>query len=310
MNYLITGGAGFIGSNLAHKLTGDITVIDKCLPNTGYNERNLQPIMDRIEFIESDIADYDRTKEAIEKADVIFNLAGMTSHINSTKEPLEDVQNNLVAQINFLENCRQLNDNARIVFTGTRGQYGRPEKTPVAENAAEKPLDVNGVNKSAAEKLHLIYAETYGMKITALRLTNIYGPRASSKNYLGFIGYFVGQALRGKPLEVFGGAQKRDILYIDDLIEAMLVADKPGEVFNIGSGRAVSVGEVANTIGQLTGAKIIVKDHPSDHGKIEVGDFVCDITKAKKLLGWEPKVNYKEGLTKTIEFYRKNGMGW
>jgi len=303
---IVTGGAGFIGSNLVHRLVTDgedVVVIDSCESGTGFSENNLRGVADKIEFIRADIGDYEKTKHAIKEAEKIYNLAGITSHTASMQNPLKDVEKNLASQVNFLENCRRLNDRAFIVFTGTRSQYGIPTRNPVPEEERLRPLDANGINKTAAEMYHLLYSDSYGMDAVCLRLANIYGPRMPTNNkQLGFVGYFIGQAMRGIDIEVFGGQQKRDLLYVEDLLDAVEMMDRKhrGQVFNVGSGNAVTIMKVAETICGITGTRFKKVDYPHENKKLEVGDFISDISKIKKL-GWSASVTIEEGLQKTIQ---------
>src|SRR6476620_5660334 len=211
---LITGGLGFIGSNLAHRLVGlgsDVTVVDSLIPDYGGNRYNVEDIRDRIQINVSDVRDTHSLRHLVQDKDYLFNLAGQTSHLDSMTNPMPDLEINCQAQLSILETCRAGNPKIKIVFASTRQIYGRPTRLPVDETHPLNPVDVNGINKMAGEQYHLLYHQVHGMKTTALRLTNTIGPRMRIKDARQtFVGVWIRRLLEGEPIEVWGGAQLRD----------------------------------------------------------------------------------------------------
>ncbi len=313
---LITGGLGFTGSNLAHKLVelnAEVTIVDSLIPQYGGNIYNVNDIIDKIRLNIADIRDSYSMNFLVQKQDFIFNLAGQVSHVSSMKDPLTDLEINCRAQISILEACRHNNPDVKIVFAGTRGQYGRVSYTPVDEKHTLQPIDVNGINKVAGEQYHLLYNNIYGIRATSLRLTNTYGPRQSMKNSeQSFLNWFIRLAIDGERIKIFGdGEQKRDFNYIDDVVRALLMvagSDKSnGEVFNLGSWKPISIIEVTKLLLEVTktGSFEFVP-FPEDRKKIEIGDYWGDFSKIRTFFGWEPNVTLKEGLEMTVKFYLKN----
>jgi UDP-glucose 4-epimerase len=306
---LITGGAGFIGSNLARRLLelgADVTVIDAMIPNTGANKRNLEEIENKIKFVQADIRD--DIDELIKDKDYIFHLAALISHSGSMEDPKSDMDINVKGTLNLLEACRK-NSKAVLVYTGTRSQYGTPQYLPVDEKHLCNPKDINGINKLTAEKYVLLYSKLYGIKSICLRLTNTYGPRHQMKySRQGFLNWFIRLAMDNKKIQVFGnGENKRDFNYIDDVIDALiLIAEKEayGEVFNLG-GENASVLDLAKAVSESIGGSYEIVPYPDEVKRVEVGDFIASYDKIKKL-GWKPKTTLKEGIRRTKEFYEKN----
>jgi UDP-glucose 4-epimerase len=313
---LITGGLGFIGSNLACKLVelnAEVTIVDSLIPYYGGNLYNVHDIVDRVKLNIADIRDSHSMNVLVRNQDYIFNLAGQVSHISSMKDPLTDLEINCKAQLTFLEACRHNNPDVKTVFAGTRGQYGRPEYLPVDEKHPIHPVDINGINKAAGEQYHILYNKIYGIRSTSLRLTNTYGPRHSMKSSeLSFLNWFIRLAIEGETIKIFGdGEQKRDFNYIDDVVRAFLIvaaSDKSnGEVFNLGNFETISIKEVTRLLLEITktGSCEFIK-FPEERSKIEIGDYLGDFKKIKNFFGWEPKIPLKVGLGRTVVFYLKN----
>ncbi|MFM8884804.1 MAG: NAD-dependent epimerase/dehydratase family protein, partial [Chthoniobacterales bacterium] len=223
---LITGGLGFIGSNLAARLVNDgaqVSVVDSLIPEYGGNRHNVAEIADRIDINISDVRDPHSMEYLIQGKDVMFNLAGQTSHMDSMSDPHTDLEINAKAQLSMLEACRRHNSGIKVVFASTRQIYGKPDYLPVDEKHLLRPVDVNGINKMAGERYHILYHHVYGMRTSALRLTNTYGPRMRIKDARQtFLGVWIRLLLEGKPFQIWGGGQLRDFTYIDDCVDALL----------------------------------------------------------------------------------------
>jgi UDP-glucose 4-epimerase len=313
---LITGGMGFIGSNLARRLVdldAEVTIVDSLIPDYGGNPFNIQGIEDRVRVNIADIRDESSMNYLVQEQDYLFNLAGQVSHIDSMRDPYTDLEINCRSQLSLLEACRKHNPDVKVVFAGTRQQYGKPLYLPVDEAHLMQPTDVNGINKMAGEWYHIVYNNVYGIKACSLRLTNTYGPRQLMKhNRQGFIAWFIRLAIEGEEIQLFGdGSQKRDLTYVDDVVEAFLLAaasdEANGQVFNLGGLEPVSLKELTELIIDVadTGNYKLVP-FPEERRAIDIGDFYADYDKIKKTLGWEPKVGLREGLEQTIAYYRKH----
>lgn len=314
-NVLVTGGLGFIGSTLSLRLAelgAHVTVIDCELPESGANPFNVSEGPASLEITTGDIGDATLIRRLVAGKSFIFNLAGTLSHTDSMRQPLRDLYSNCSAHVVLLEACRETNPAARILFTGTRGQYGNPQKTPVDEAHPLVSADVNGINKSAGEAYHLLYARHYGMHACSLRLSNTYGPRHQMRHHRqGVLNWFVRRVLDGDPILLFGdGKQVRDVHYVDDVVEAMLMtlaSDKSkGEIYNLG-GTPLSLRQVADLLIELNqGGQIEFKSFPPEFKWVEVGDFIADYSKIRDSIGWQPRVQPREGFEKTLRFYRQN----
>ena len=312
---LITGGLGFIGSNLAKRLVGldnKVSVVDSLIPEYGGNIRNIEGIRDKITINLSDIRDAYSTNELIKGQDYIFNLAGQTSHLDSMENPFTDLDINAKAQLSILEASRKHNPDARIVFASTRQIYGRPQYLPVDEKHPMHPVDVNGINKIAGEQFHILYHEVYGLASSVLRLTNTYGPRMRIKDARQtFLGIWIKNLLQGKPIQVYGdGEQRRDYNFVDDVIDALLLSatseDAVGKAFNLGGSDPLSLKETAKLMcNQVQGAEFEMIPFPQDRKAIDVGDFVCDYNAFSNSFGWQPKITFEEGILKTLNFFKK-----
>jgi UDP-glucose 4-epimerase len=313
---MVTGGLGFIGSNLARHLVtlgAKVLVVDSLIPDYGGNLFNIAEIADRITLNIADIRMDSTMNVLVRDCDVIFNLAGQVSHIDSMLDPHTDLEINCRAQLTMLEACRKYNRDVRVVFAGTRQVYGRPERLPVDERHLVNPTDINGVNKAAGEYYHLLYNNVFGVRASSLRLTNVYGPRQLIKhNRQGFIGWFIRLAIEDAEIQVFGdGSQLRDFVYVDDAADAFLRAGAldacDGEVFNVGGDRPVSHRELVALLIDVAGSgRVRYVDWPPEKKRIDIGSFYSDSSKFKTTAGWSPSVALREGLARTIQFYRAN----
>jgi UDP-glucose 4-epimerase len=310
---VVTGGLGFIGSNLARELAwlgARVTVVDARYPRHGSNVRNLAGV-GGIEVFECDLGD-SAVGTAVEGADYVFNLGGQVSHVDSMNDPLFDLDVNTRSQLAFLETLRHGAPNAMVVFTSTRQLFGRPRYLPVDEEHPISPVDVNGVSKYAAERFHLLYGDCYGLPVVILRLTNVYGPRQRLRDdFQGFLPIFIRRALLGESIQVFGdGAQQRDCLYVDDVVKCLLHAANPdvaGEVFNIGNDEHLSVLELAHAVVNAAGTGAVVQvPWPADRDAIDIGSYFGDPSKAKRLLDWTPETPFVEGIERAMAFYREH----
>jgi nucleoside-diphosphate-sugar epimerase len=314
---LITGGLGFIGSNLAHALLPArprrILLIDCLVPDCGGNPFNLEGIRDQVAVERVDLGDREAVAPLLSGVDWIFNLAGHVSHIDSMRNPLLDLKLNASDHVAFLEACRQVAPKARIVFTSTRQVYGRPEYLPLDEKHPTRPVDVNGVSKLAAEHFHRVYHQAHGLKSVILRLTNTYGPRQLVRHARqGFIGWFVRQALDGEEIKLYGdGKQLRDLAYVEDVVEGLLRAGACdaayGQTLNLGGGPATSLREIAELVVQAAGAgKIGFMPWPEEKRAIDIGSAQTSYAQATALFDWQPRTELAVGLEAMIEYYRRH----
>jgi UDP-glucose 4-epimerase len=311
---LITGGLGFIGSNLARELVkfgAKVTVLDSLIPEYGGNRRNLRGLERKVDVNLADVRDRHSLPEFLRGQHFLFNLAGQTSHMDSMTDPETDLEINCRAQLTLLEACRKHNPGIRVVFASTRQIYGRPDYLPVDEKHPLRPVDVNGINKLAGEEYHLLYSEVHGIRSTVLRLTNTIGPRMRVKDARQtFVGVWIRQILEGKPVEVWGGNQLRDFTYVDDAVEAFLLAathpKAVGGVFNLGGVSRVSLRDLAATLVMVAGqGSYAVKPFPTDRKKIDIGDYYSDCRLISKKLGWKPRTTIKQALAHTVDYYRQ-----
>jgi nucleoside-diphosphate-sugar epimerase len=313
LQILITGGFGLIGSALARKLVAagaQVRILDNLDPDSGANRANLSGLEDRIDARIADLRDRDAVRHALAGADVVFNLAAQTSHMGSMAAPQADHQINAAAQLALLEAVREIAPQTRIVYASTRQIYGRPDRLPVDETHPLRPVDVNGVGKLAGEAFHLIYHRVHGIKATALRLTNTYGPGMRIKDARQtFIGIWLRAAMEGKPFEVWGGAQRRDFTFADDAADAFLLAGMHdacfGRAFNIGGDGPHSLGEVAQLLVEVAGGgRFDVKEFPSERRRIDIGEYWADDRLFRSVTGWSPTTRLREGLQMTLAFFR------
>jgi len=314
---LITGGCGFIGSNLARRLIvlgARITLVDSLLPQYGGNLANISDIRDQVELNISDVRDAHSMAHLIQGKDYLFNLAGQTSHIDSMTDPFTDLDINATSQLAILEMARKHNPKIRIVFASTRQVYGRPQYLPVDEKHPIMPVDVNGINKVAGEWYHLLYSQVYGIPCSALRLTNTYGPGMRVKDARQtFLGIWIKNLEQGQPIKVFGdGLQLRDFNYVDDVVDAfLLTAQNPqaiGKVMNLGSSEVINLKDLAQQMTTLAGrGSYEIVPFPPERKVIDIGDYYSDFKLIHGLLGWNPKVGLSEGLKRTIHYYHQHG---
>ena len=313
---LITGGLGFIGSNLARRLVEqagtEVTLVDSLIPEYGGNQFNIAEIKDRVRVNISDVRDEHSLRYLVQGQDYLFNLAGQTSHLDSMQDPFTDLEINCRSQVSILETCRKYNPQIKIVFASTRQLYGKPDSLPVDENHLLRPVDVNGINKMAGEWYHVLYNNVYGVRACALRLTNTYGPRMRIKDARQtFLGIWIRLLLEGQPFEVWEGDQLRDFTYVDDAVEALLQCagsvDTNGQIYNLGGERAFSLREVAELLVQINGSgAFTLKSFPPERKRIDIGDFFADWSRIRAALGWQPGVPLPEGLARTLAYYRQH----
>ena len=312
---LVTGGLGFIGSNLCRTLAdlgAEVLAVDSLLPDYGGNLFNLAGYEGKVRINIADVRGHGM-EYLVRGEEVLFNLAGQVSHLDSMADPFTDLEINCRSQLSILEAVRKGNPEIKIVYAGTRQVYGKPQYLPVDEKHLLNPTDVNGINKISGELYHLVYHSVYGIRASSLRLTNTYGPRQLIKHSRqGFIGWFVRKAALGEEIQVFGdGRQKRDFNHVDDVVDAFLRAGatdaSDGGVFNLGDAHPVSLLELVKLLVEVAGAgSWTVVPFPAERKRIDIGDFYADTARVRKALGWEPKVPLRQGLAETIAWYRKH----
>lgn len=312
---LITGGMGFIGSTLAHRLVeldAQVTLVDSLIPIYGGNQRNIAGIEHRVRVNIADVRDEYSMNYLVQGQDYLFNLAGQTSHLDSMTDPYTDLEINCRAQLSILEACRKNNPRLKLVYASTRQIYGKPDYLPVDERHLLHPVDVNGVNKMAGEWYHILYNNVYGIRACALRLTNTYGPRMRVKDARQtFLGIWIKRLIDEEPIQVFGdGSQIRDFNYVDDVVEALLLAGASsaadGGIFNLGSDETINLRDLAALLIEINGGgSFEIVPFPPDRKAIDIGDYYADYRLIQGRLGWRPKVPLREGLRRTLEFYRR-----
>ena len=313
---MVTGGLGFIGSNLARRLVdfgADTLLVDSLIPDYGGNLFNIAGIEDRVRVNVADVRQASTMNYLVRDREIIFNLAGQVSHIDSMRDPHTDLEINCRSQLTLLEACRRHNPGAKLVYASTRQIYGKPDYLPVTEKHLVRPTDVNGINKAAGEYYHLVYNNVFGIRAAALRLTNVYGPRQLIKhNRQGFIAWFIRLALEGKEIQIFGdGSQIRDFVYVDDAVSAFLAAGAcegcNGEAFNVGGDEHMAHRELVQLLIELAGAgRFRFVEWPADKKAIDIGSFYADSTRFKNACGWRPTVSLRDGLSRTLAYYRQN----
>jgi UDP-glucose 4-epimerase len=313
---LITGGLGFIGSNLAQRLVemgANVCLIDFLDSRYGGNLFNIASFKDQVRVVIADIRDQVLMSQLVREQDFLFNLAGQISHLGSIEDPVTDLEINCSSVLSILELCRQYNPSIKIVYSGTRQIYGRPLYLPVNEQHPMEPIDFNGVSKLAGSWYHVLYHRVYGMKTTDLRLTNIYGPRMWAKDgRLSFIGLWFRQLIEGQELLVFGdGKQIRDFNDVDDVVDALLLsAANPcadGQIYNLGGDEPIGLLELARLMVEVNGSgSYRLVDFPPERKRIDIGDYYGDYTKIQSELGWQPRIKLRDGIRRTLEYYRQH----
>ncbi len=315
-NVLITGGVGFIGSNLARCLVemgADVLLVDSLIPKYGGNLFNISDIRDQLRLNIADIRDEHGLRYLVKGQDIIFNLAGQVSHTDSMTDPYTDLEINARSQLSLLEACRHGNPDAVIVFASTRQIYGRPQYLPVDEAHPLQPVDINGINKTAGEWYHIVYHNVYGLKTVSLRLTNTYGPRMRIKDARQtFLGWWLRQIVEGQTLQIFGdGQQIRDFNHVDDVVMALLLAAQQekanGQIYNLGAPEAISLIELAELLLSISGnGNYEIVPFPANRKRIDIGDYHGNYAKIQHDLGWVPQVSLRDGLDRTLAYYREH----
>ncbi|HEX7970077.1 MAG TPA: NAD-dependent epimerase/dehydratase family protein [Stellaceae bacterium] len=312
---MVTGGLGFIGSTLAARLVAlgaEVLLVDNLLAEYGGNLFNIAPIRDRVAVEIADIRDVRVMRDLLRGRQYLFNLAGQTSHADSMADPETDLAINARAQLTLLEACREVCPEARVVYASTRQIYGRPRYLPVDEKHPLRPVDVNGINKMAGEAYHILFHDVYGIHASALRLTNTYGPRMRIKDARQtFVGVWLRAVLEGRPFEVWNGAQLRDLTYVDDAAEALLLAaavpEAKGGVFNVGGDRAVTLKELADMLIAAQGdGRYELRDFPPERKRIDIGDYYADDSLFRRTTGWAPRTPLPEGLARSLDYFRQH----
>jgi len=313
---MITGGLGFIGSNLAIRLVSlgaSVTLVDSLVPAYGGNPFNINGILNQVKVNVADVRDQHSTAYLVQGKDFIFNLAGQVSHIDSMEDPFTDLEINVRSQLSLLEACRRNNPSVRIIYTSTRQLYGKPQYLPVDEHHPVLPTDANGVNKLAGELYHMLYRNVYGIRAVSLRLTNTYGPRQLIKHSRqGFMGWFIRRIVEGKEIQLFGdGSQVRDFNYVDDVVDALLLAAvserAEGQIFNLGGREPISLKQLVEMMIEINGGgSYRLVPFPEDKKRIDIGSFYGKYSKIKEALGWDPETSLRDGLQETFAFYKKN----
>ncbi len=312
---LITGGLGFIGSSLARRLVelgARVTVADSLVPEYGGNLFNIAGLEEKLQVNISDVRDEHSMRYLVQGQDFLFNLAGQTSHADSMQNPYTDLDINCRAQLSILEACRKYNPRVKVVYASTRQIYGKPKYLPVDENHLLGPVDVNGVNKIAGEEYHILYNNVYDVRACALRLTNTIGPRMRIKDARQtFVGIWIRLIVESQPFEVWEGHQLRDFTYVDDAVDAFLLAAASeasnGQVFNLGGDCVISLKDLADLLVQINGGgRYVTRSFPTDRRRIDIGDYYANFDRIRSTLGWEPRVPLREALTRTLDFYREH----
>jgi UDP-glucose 4-epimerase len=312
---LITGGLGFIGSNLAERLAragAQVLLVDSLVPEYGGNPFNISAFADLVKVNIADVRDEYSMRYLVQERDYLFNLAGQTSHMDSMADPLTDLEINCRAQLFILEACRNQNPKIKVVFASTRQLYGRPSYLPVDEKHLKRPVDANGINKMAGEFYHILYNEAFGIPACALRLTNTYGPRMRVRDARQtFLGVWIRRILEGQPFEVWDGDQYRDFTYVDDAVDAFLLMAQceqaNGQVYNLGGDAPITLHQLADLLIEVNGGgEYVTRAFPEDRKRIDIGSYYSDWSLIRSALGWKPAVGLREGLARTLAYYREN----
>ncbi len=315
-NVMVTGGLGFIGSNLARRLVelgANVLLVDSLIPDYGGNLFNIHTIKDAVRVNIADIRDEHSMRYLVRGKDYIFNLAGQVSHIDSMTDPFSDLEINVRAQLSLLEACRYNNPSVKVLYASTRQIYGVPDYLPLDEKHLLHPTDVNGINKMAGEWYHIVYNDVYNIRAVSLRLTNTYGPgQLMRHNRQAFIGWFIRQVIDGERIQIFGdGEQRRDLNFVDDVVDAFLRAgasdESNGRIYNLGSDEPVSLKSLAELLIELAGhGSYQLVPFPEERKRIDVGDAYSSYVHIRDHLGWRPTTPLREGLSRTIDYYREH----
>jgi UDP-glucose 4-epimerase len=314
---IVTGGMGFIGSNLVRRLLAlgaQVHVVDALVDGSGANRFNLSDVEHRFRLHAVDIANGAALQPLLARCDLVFNLAAQINHLLSISDPVRDLALNGESHLRFLEACRVSGGRMKVVFTSTRQVYGVQERLPVDELATPRPCDINGVHKLSSEHYHLLYHRLHGVRSTVLRLSNVYGPRMTIglDASTPLMGRLVRKVLEGEQLEVFGdGSQVRDVLEVDDAVDGLLAAAcspaADGEIFNMAGTEVTTVAQIAQAVLDAAGTGLLrTLPFPVARQNIDIGSIYLDCTKASRLLDWRPRVSLRDGLARTIAFYREN----
>lgn len=313
---LITGGLGFIGSNIAQALVKEgarVTVVDALIPGLGGNRFNVEGIEDRIEIAIDDVRDLAAVEKLVAGADVVFNLAAQVDHIASMDDPVRDLDISGKGALTVLEACRRTGRRIRVVFPGSRLQFGRPRSVPVAEDHPMNPMNIYAVHRLLGECYHMVYGRDLGLSTCVLRLSNPFGPRQQMRHSkYGILNWFIRLAIEGREITLYGdGSQRRDYFFVEDAVDAFLragsMAEADGQIFNVGAGVPITVADAAESIVRVVkGGSVTRIPWPEDRSRQETGGYVTDISKVQKTLGWRPKVPFEEGVRRTAEYYRAN----
>ncbi len=310
---LVTGGLGFIGSALVRRLISlgsHVTVVDSLIPEYGGNLFNVHGLTDLISVNIADVRDSHAMGYLVRGKSHLFNLAGQTSHMDSMQDPHTDLDINCCAQLSILESCRHKNPTVKVVFASTRQIYGKPDYLPVDEGHLLRPVDVNGINKMAGEWYHILYNNVHGVRSCALRLTNTYGPRMRIKDARQtFVGDWIRRLVMGEPIEVWGGHQLRDFTFVEDAVDAFLLAGATdaanGAALNLGGQEVISLRDLAALMIEVFGGgELVFKEFPVERKRIDVGDYYASYARAQETLGWRPRTVLREGLVQSFDFFR------
>jgi len=295
------------------ELDARVLLVDSLIPEYGGNLFNIHDIEEQVRVNIADVRDPHSMRYLVQGQDYLFNLAGQVSHTDSMRDPFTDLEINCRSQLSILEACRKHNPTVKIIFASTRQIYGRPQYLPVDERHLLRPTDINGVNKMAGEWYHIVYNNVYGVRATALRLTNTYGPGMRVKDARQtFLGWWIRQLIEGQELEIFGdGRQVRDFNYVSDVVEAMLLAaasdDANGQIFNLGGDEPINLLNLAELLIELNGGgSYRIVPFPPERKVIDIGDYYGDYRRIQGKLGWRPRVSLREGLARTLEYYREH----
>jgi nucleoside-diphosphate-sugar epimerase len=312
---VVTGGLGFVGSNLVLRLTelgARVTVVDSKTPGCGANEYNIEAVRGQVRLIVRDVGEAAQFAGLLNRSEVIFNLAGEISHTHSMRFPERDGALNSAAQLAFLHQCARSAPGVRVVYAGTRQIYGKPRYLPVDEDHPIDPVDINGIHKHCAIQYHLTFSRLGLLDAVVLNLTNTYGPRmALDEPCQGFLATYIRRLIFGRPLEVFGdGCQLRDPLYVDDAVQGFLlagaVARPPSRVYNLGGCAALQLREIAEIASEQAGGPApVLRPFPAERKAIDIGSYYTDSSRIGRELGWRPAMPFAEGIGRTLAYYER-----